>query len=118
MIAILVAVRQELRPILRRAQSRQVVRQAHLDFHEGTLAGQPVALLALVIQTRLTARQREIVNLYFYAGKTQSQIAEILGISQQVVSKQLFGATRKGKRVGGAIRKLEKLLRANGISFE
>jgi len=49
MIAILVAVRQELRPILRRADARHVVRQEHLDFHEGTLGGQPVALLALGI---------------------------------------------------------------------
>jgi adenosylhomocysteine nucleosidase len=49
MIAILVAVKQELRPILRRANATHVVRQAHLDFFEGTLAGQPVALLALGI---------------------------------------------------------------------
>jgi len=49
MIAILVAVRQELRPILRRADAKHVVRQEHLDFHEGTLGGQPVALLALGI---------------------------------------------------------------------
>jgi adenosylhomocysteine nucleosidase len=49
MIAILVAVRQELRPILRRADADHVVRQEHLDFHEGTLGGQPVALLALGI---------------------------------------------------------------------
>ena len=82
------------------------------------LRRQAVALLALVIQTQLSSRQREIVNLYFYGGKTQTEIAEILGISQQVVSKQLFGVMRKGKRVGGAIRKLEKLLRANGIAFE
>jgi len=47
MIAILVAVKQELLPILRRVESPQVVRLEHLDFHEGTLAGQPVALLAL-----------------------------------------------------------------------
>ncbi len=47
MIAILVAVKQELKPILRRAQAEHIVRQAHLDFHEGTLGGQPVALLAL-----------------------------------------------------------------------
>jgi len=46
MIAILVAVRQELKPILRRADANHVVRQEHLDFHEGTLGGQPVALLA------------------------------------------------------------------------
>src|SRR5437867_3066129 len=49
MIAILVAVKQELRPILRRARAEHIVRQAHLDFHEGTLAGQPVAMLALGI---------------------------------------------------------------------
>jgi adenosylhomocysteine nucleosidase len=49
MIAILVAVRQELRPILRRADADHVIRQEHLDFHEGTLGGQPVALLALGI---------------------------------------------------------------------
>jgi adenosylhomocysteine nucleosidase len=49
MIAILVAVRQELKPILRRADANHVVRQEHLDFHEGTLGGRPVALLALGI---------------------------------------------------------------------
>jgi len=49
MIAILVAVRQELRPILRLADANYVVRQEHLDFHEGRLGGQPVALLALGI---------------------------------------------------------------------
>jgi len=47
MIAILVAVKQELYPILRLANARNIVRQEHLDFYEGTLAGQPVALLAL-----------------------------------------------------------------------
>jgi len=40
---------QELRPILRRADARHIVRQEHLDFHEGTLGGQPVALLALAL---------------------------------------------------------------------
>ena len=47
MIAILVAVKQELNPILRLADARHIIRQEHLDFYEGTLAGQPVALLAL-----------------------------------------------------------------------
>lgn len=47
MIAILVAVKQELRPILQLADAEHIVRQEHLDFHEGTLGGQPVALLAL-----------------------------------------------------------------------
>ena len=47
MIAILVAVKQELKPILRLADAQHIIRQEHLDFYEGTLAGQPVALLAL-----------------------------------------------------------------------
>lgn len=47
MIAILVAVNQELNPILRRAEANHLVRQAHFDFYEGTFAGQPVTLLAL-----------------------------------------------------------------------
>ncbi|MEI6083227.1 MAG: 5'-methylthioadenosine/S-adenosylhomocysteine nucleosidase [Verrucomicrobiota bacterium] len=47
MIAILVAVNQELKPILRRASAPHMIRQEHLDFYEGTLAGAPVALLAL-----------------------------------------------------------------------
>jgi adenosylhomocysteine nucleosidase len=47
MIAILVAVKQELNPILRCANTPHIVRQEHLDFYEGTLADQPVALLAL-----------------------------------------------------------------------
>jgi len=46
-IAILVAVKQELNPILRRANAPHIIRQEHLDFYEGTLAGHPVALLAL-----------------------------------------------------------------------
>jgi len=46
-IAILVAVKQELAPILRVADANHLVRQEHLDFFEGTLAGHPVALLAL-----------------------------------------------------------------------
>lgn len=77
-----------------------------------------VAMLALVIRTGLTQRQQEIVDLYFYEGKTQAEIAVILGISQQVVSKQLFGASRKGKMVGGVIRKLRKSLREVGITFD
>lgn len=47
MIAILVAVNQELNPILQRASANHLVRQSHLDFYEGTLAGQPVVVLAL-----------------------------------------------------------------------
>lgn len=77
-----------------------------------------IALLGIVIESKLTRRQREIVDLYFYRGKTQQEVAEILGISQQVVSKQLFGVMRAGKKVGGAIRRLQKEFRNIGITFD
>jgi DNA-directed RNA polymerase specialized sigma24 family protein len=65
--------------------------------------------LAQVVRTRLTARQREIVELYFFAGRTQQEIAAELGVSQQAVSRQLFGVVRDGRRVGGAITRLRRI---------
>lgn len=44
--------------------------------------------LGHVVRTRLTPRQREIVEMYFYVGRTQEDIAVELGISQQAVSRQ------------------------------
>ena len=77
-----------------------------------------IASLREIVQTRLTRRQQEIVELYFYQGKSQAEIATQLGISQQVVSKQLFGVMRKGQKVGGAIRKLRRILEAQGFGGE
>jgi len=68
-----------------------------------------VELLRIIISTRLTDRQRDIVERYFFLGQTEAGIAADLGIAQQVVSKHLFGALRAGRRVGGAIAKLRKL---------
>jgi RNA polymerase sigma factor (sigma-70 family) len=68
-----------------------------------------------LISIRLTTRQRQIIELYFYENKTQQEIAETLGINQQVVSKHLFGVLRDGRQVGGAVRKLRKLCEQLGI---
>ncbi len=62
-----------------------------------------------LITTQLTAKQRRVVEMYFYEDKTQQEIAQALGINQQVVSKHLFGVLRDGRKVGGAVRKLRKL---------
>ncbi|HUR78069.1 MAG TPA: sigma-70 family RNA polymerase sigma factor [Acidimicrobiales bacterium] len=75
-------------------------------------------LLRDLVATRLTTRQRQIVELYFTDGLTQAEIASHLGIAQQVVSKQLFGVMRDGKRVGGAIRRLRQLCDEHGIDPE
>ena len=71
--------------------------------------------LGELVQTGLTARQRLIVERYFYEGCTQEQIANELGVSQQVVSRQLFGVIRNGRRVGGAIQRLRKACESLGL---
>ena len=73
--------------------------------------------IRLIIAKELTDRQYDCVQLYFYEGKTQDEIGEILGISRRVVSQHLFGVTRDGRKVGGAINKIRKLCRKLGVQF-
>lgn len=70
-----------------------------------------------LIRAELTARQRQVVRLYYFGGRSQQAIARELDIPQQVVSQHLFGIVRNGKRVGGAIPKLRKLCRERGIEW-
>jgi RNA polymerase sigma factor (sigma-70 family) len=62
------------------------------------------------IETALTDKQREAVELFFFQGLSQSEIARELGIAQQVVQKRIFGANRRGAVVGGAIARLREAL--------
>lgn len=71
--------------------------------------------IRVLIRTRLTPKQQQIVELYFYQDKTQQEIAQAMGLSQQVVSKHLFGVLRNGRRVGGAMAKLRKSAEKLGI---
>ena len=68
-----------------------------------------------LLNRSLTQKQFEAAVLYFKYGKTQREISEIMGISRRVVSQHLFGITRNGKSVGGAVKKLRKLSRKHGI---
>ena len=81
------------------------------------LRAELIAALREIVSTRLTDRQRRIVELYFYGGRTQQEIAAVLGISQQVVSRQLFGVVRNGKKVGGAIKRLRDVCAELGIEW-
>lgn len=74
-----------------------------------------VAQLRAIIETGLTPRQRDVVQAYFFEGRTEAEIAQQLGIAQQVVSRHLFGALRAGRRVGGAMAKLRRLAEELGI---
>jgi RNA polymerase sigma factor (sigma-70 family) len=89
-----------------------------LDDEAAALKDELLDLLHELVSTALTARQREIVELSFGDGLTQSEIASRLGISQQVVSKSLFGVVRNGRRVGGAIARLRQLCEEHGIDPE
>jgi RNA polymerase sigma factor (sigma-70 family) len=70
-----------------------------------------------LIRTELTARQRQVVRLYFLAELTEQEVACRLDIPQQVVSQHLFGIIRNGKRIGGAIPQLRKLCEKRGIAW-
>lgn len=63
-----------------------------------------------LVTSELTSRQREVVELYYVYGKTQEDIAKILDLTQSTVSRHLFGTVRGGKKVGGAIPKLRKIV--------
>jgi len=65
----------------------------------------------------LTRNQRKVVTLYFEHGKTQQEISAITGMSRRVVSQHLFGITRNGKCVGGAVKKIRSLCQSSGIAI-
>jgi len=69
-----------------------------------------VSLLQQIIKTKLTHKQQAVLNKYYFDGLSQEQIAKDLGISQQVVSKHLFGVVRDGRKIGGATKKLRKAM--------
>ncbi len=62
------------------------------------------------VSTALTEKQREAVELFFFEGLSQSEIARRLGVSQQVIQKRLFGVPRRGMVVGGALARLRQVL--------
>ncbi len=62
------------------------------------------------VATALTDKQRQAVELFFFQGLSQSEIARRLGVSQQVVQKRLYGVTRRGVIVGGALARLREAL--------
>jgi RNA polymerase sigma factor (sigma-70 family) len=58
----------------------------------------------------LTSKQREVIEMHFFEGLSQGEIARRLGVSQQVVQKRLHGDRREGKLVGGALPRLREAL--------
>src|SRR6186713_2046291 len=44
---------------------------------------------------RIPAVERDVIELYFYKGKKQQEIARMLGLSQQTVSHRMYLAFRR-----------------------
>jgi len=87
------------------------------DPRRALLRAELVAALRDLVSTRLTERQRRIVELYFYEGRSQEEIAAELNVSQQSVSRQLFGVMRDGRKVGGALKRLRDACAELGIEW-
>ncbi|MEZ4391551.1 MAG: sigma factor-like helix-turn-helix DNA-binding protein [Polyangiales bacterium] len=68
------------------------------------------ARLREALDRALTPRQRDIVAWHFFEGISQGDIARRLGVTQQVVQKAIYGDTRRGRRVGGALQRLRAAL--------
>ncbi len=89
------------------ADERDEARDDERDEPEGEARGER---LRAAMATALTDKQREVVELHFFEGLSQGEIARRLGVTQQVVQKRLHGTARRGKMIGGALPKLRAAL--------
>lgn len=74
-------------------------------------------LIMEIIENDLTRMQRDCIKLHFLCGRTQQEVASELGISRRVVTQHIYGIRRRGKQVGGGIRKIRKICQERGISL-
>lgn len=66
----------------------------------------------VLIDTKLTDRQTDVVKKIYFEQKTQMEVADSLGLCQTTIHKILKGNidyANGGKRYGGALKKLRKL---------
>ena len=64
----------------------------------------------LLVEAKLTERQKEVVELYFFLQYTQEEVSEVLGISQQAVLDHI-------KKIKNKIQKVIDLWREKDESY-
>lgn len=72
--------------------------------------------IIIIIETKLTQKQQDVIKLTYLEGKTQNEISTILGRNQSTVSKALQGNIdyrNRRRRYGGALKKIRKLCANN-----
>lgn len=73
--------------------------------------GDIIETLNQIMSKKLTLRQSMVIELYYGQGLTQKKTAKRLGIKQPTVHQHLRGKKRKGKVVGGAMKRINKIIR-------
>ena len=74
-------------------------------------------LIMEIIEKDLTEMQRNCIKLHLLYERTREETAFALGISRRVVTQHIYGIRRRGKRVGGGIKKIKKVCQKRGISL-
>ena len=72
--------------------------------------------IMIIIDTRLTKKQKEVIMMTYLEGKTQNEISTELGKHQTTVHKILKGNidyNNQKKRYGGALKKIRKICITN-----
>lgn len=70
------------------------------------------AKLKEIIYNQLTERQREVMIKTYFEGRTQMEVADLLGVCQTTIHKIISGNidySNNGKRYGGALKKIRKI---------
>lgn len=74
------------------------------------VTSQVLTTMKRIISEDLTSRQKQVMELYYLCEYTQQETANKLEISQPTVSQHLKGKRRQGKKVGGACKRICKLV--------
>ena len=76
-----------------------------------------IPLIMDIMENDLTEMQRNCIELHFLSKRTRVEVAQALGISDRVVTQHIYGICRRGKRIGGGIKKIRKICEKRGISL-
>ncbi len=76
-----------------------------------------IPLIMEIIENDLTEMQRDCIDLHFLRKRTRAEVAQALGISHRVVTQHIYGIRRRGKQIGGGIKKIRKICEKRGVSL-